>query len=283
MPTRPDRPSSCSKCGRRELQSDDVHDLSEHHAIASGSAERGRTIDIQVQKTEFEEIALLRALYRHEANCQIVRDSILGRGLADPYLILIDGRVAGYAGVWNEYFKDRVMEFHALPQWRADILPMFRELLNVSGATHIEAQTNLPIMNSLLYDFATNISVENILFEDGPATYLSSPGAVFGAREIDEEGPEGDWVVRTDGKLVAAGGVMEHYNPPYGDIYMKVVPGARRQGIGSYLVQELRHVSYEGGRRPAARCDPDNEASRRTLLRGGLLPCGRLLAGEVRN
>ncbi len=63
---------------------------------------------------------------------------------------------------------------------------------------------------------------------------------------------------------------------------MEVIPRARRQGIGSYLVQELLHVSYEVGRRPAARCDPDNEVSRRTLQRGGLLPCGRLLASEVR-
>ena len=173
------------------------------------------------------------------------------------------------------------MEFYTLPQRRADTLPMFRELLAVSGATHIEAQTNMPLMNNLLYDFATNISVENILFEDGPATNLSLPGAVFGPREADEEGPEGDWVVRMNGKLVAAGGVMDHYNPPYGDIYMRVIPGARRQGIGSYLVQELRHVCYEIGKRPAARCDADNEASRRTLQRGGLLPCGRLLAGEV--
>ena len=124
--------------------------------------ESGRTIDIQVRKTEFEEIAPLRALYRHDAHCQIIRDSILGRGLADPYLILVDGRVAGYADVWNEHFKDRVMEFHALPQRRADIFPMFRELLAVSGATHIEAQTNTPLMNNLLYDFATNISIENI-------------------------------------------------------------------------------------------------------------------------
>ncbi len=244
--------------------------------------EIGRTIDIQVRKTEYEEIAPLRALYRDEANCQIVRDSILGRGLADPYLILVDGRVAGYAGVWNKYFKDRVMEFHALPQGRADTIPMFRELLAVSGATHIEAQTNMPYMNKLLYEFATDISDENILFEDGPATNLSSPGAVFGSREADEEGPEGNWVVRTDGKLVAAGGVRDHYNPPYGDIYMKVIPGGRQQGIGSYLVQELRRVCYDMGKRPAARCDADNEASRRTLQRGGLVPCGRLLVGEVR-
>jgi len=166
--------------------------------------ESGRTIDIQVRKTEFAEIAPLRALYRHEAHCQIIRDSILGRGLADPYLILVDGRVAGYAGVWNEHFKDRVMEFHALPQRRADVFPMFRELLAVSGATHIETQTNMPLMNNLLCDVATNISVENILFEDGPATILSCLGALFQPREADEDGPEGDWVVKMNGEVVAA-------------------------------------------------------------------------------
>jgi GNAT superfamily N-acetyltransferase len=245
--------------------------------------EIGRAIDIQVRKTEFDEIAPLRELYRREAKCQIVRDSILKRGLADPFVILVDGSVAGYAGIWNGHFKGRLMEFQAQPQHQADTLPMFRELLAVSGAIHIEAQTNMPHMSDLLHEFATNISVENILFEDGPATNLSSPGTEFGRREADELGPEGDWVVRRKGKLVAAGGVREHYNPPYGDIYMKVISGERGQGIGSYLVQELRHVCYQIGRKPAARCDPDNEASRRTLQRGGLLPSGRLLAGEVRN
>ena len=174
------------------------------------------------------------------------------------------------------------MEFHTLPQRRADALPMFREVLTVSGATHMEAQTNMPLMVKMLYDCATGISHENILFEDGPATNLSCPGGVFRRRTAGEDGPEGDWVVEMNGEVVAAGGVLYHYNPPYGDIYMAVVPGARRQGVGSYLVQELRRVCREAGKSPAARCDPDNESSSRTLQRGGLLPCGRLLAGEAR-
>ena len=174
------------------------------------------------------------------------------------------------------------MEFHTLPQHRADALPMFREVLTVSGATHIEAQTNMPLMVNMLYDCATDISDENILFEDGSTTNLSCPGAVFRQRQAGEDGPEGDWVVEMNGAVVAAGGVLYHYNPPYGDIYMEVIPGARRQGIGSYLVQELRRVCCEAGKRPAARCDPDNEASPRTLQRGGLLACGRLLAGKAR-
>ena len=62
---------------------------------------------------------------------------------------------------------------------------------------------------------------------------------------------------------------------------MGVSESRRRLGFGSYLVQELKRVCYEAGRRPAARCNPDNFASRRTLQKAGLLPCGRLLTGEI--
>jgi len=175
------------------------------------------------------------------------------------------------------------MEFHTLPQVRDDALPMFLRMLSVSQATHIEAQTNIPLMFTMLQNCAANISEENILFEDGPATRLNCPGAIFRRRKVDDDGPEGEWVVQAGEKVVAAGGVLGHYNPPYGDIYMEVAKDARRKGIGSYLVQELRRVSLEGGWTPAARCDPGNEASRRTLQRGGLLPCGELVAGEVNN
>ena len=45
------------------------------------------------------EIADLRERYRREAGCQIVRDSILPRGLAAPYPVAVDGDIAGYAGL----------------------------------------------------------------------------------------------------------------------------------------------------------------------------------------
>ena len=94
-------------------------------------------------------------------------------------------------------------------------------------------------------------------------------------------GAEPDAVVGS-GPVVATGGFLCHYNPPYGDIFMEVTEPARRQGIGSYLVQEVKRVCYEAGKKPAARCGPSNIASRRTLQKAGLLPCGRLLAGKIR-
>jgi len=89
----------------------------------------------------------------------------------------------------------------------------------------------------------------------------------------------GDWVVEARGAVVATGGFLCHYNPPYDDIFMEVAEPERRRGFGSYLVQEVKRVCYEAGKKPAARCNPANIASRLTLQKAGLLPCGRLLAG----
>jgi GNAT superfamily N-acetyltransferase len=62
---------------------------------------------------------------------------------------------------------------------------------------------------------------------------------------------------------------------------MEVSETFRRHGLGSFLVQELKRVCYEGGRVPAARCNPRNVASRRTLQKAGFVPCGHILVGSV--
>lgn len=246
-------------------------------------------MEIQVRQAAYQEIEALRELYRQEANCQIIHDSILRRGMADPYLILAEGRIAGYGGIWNKHCPGRVMEFYTLPRFRSEALPMFRELLAVSQATHIEAQTNMPLMLTMLLDCAAGIAAESILFEDACVTHLTCPEGVFRRAASEDTGtifdhkhePVGDWVVEANGAIVATGGFLCHYNPPYGDIYMEVAETARMRGYGSYLVQEVKRACYEAGKKPAARCHRDNVASRRTLQKAGMLPCGHLLVGKV--
>jgi RimJ/RimL family protein N-acetyltransferase len=63
---------------------------------------------------------------------------------------------------------------------------------------------------------------------------------------------------------------------------MEVGEPFRQRGLGSFLVQELKRVCYEGGHVPAARCNTGNVASRRTLQKAGLVPCGHILTGAVR-
>ncbi len=245
---------------------------------------------IQINQVEASEVASARELYRQEANCQVVRDSLLSRGLADAYLILVDGRRAGYGAIRNKYDPGRLMEFYTLPYVRDHAQTLFRELSGVSQATSMEAQTNMPLMLTMFYDCACEITTESILFHDASVTHLECADGIFrhstpqdaeSAFEHQAE-PVGEWVIESSGALVATGGFLCHYNPPYGDIFMEVVATARRQGFGSYLVQEVKRVCYEAGKKPAARCSPTNAASRAALQKAGFLPCGRLLVGQLR-
>jgi len=244
---------------------------------------------IDVGPTPYEDIKHLQGLYAQEANCQIVHYSFLARGLADPYAIQIDGRVAGYGAVSNKYDKGKLIEFHLLPAYRSVALPALRELLRTSHATQIEAQTNMPLAVLALHDCARNIVANKVLFHDAFTSNHACPEATFRHAIASDATsmfthriePVGDWVIETEGRIVATGGFLGHYNPPFADLYMEVDEPARRRGFGSCLIQELKRVAYEAGRKPAARCDVSNIASRKTLERAGMLPCGHLLVGDV--
>ncbi len=246
-------------------------------------------MEIQINRVDYRAVEGLRELYRQEANCQIVRDSLLGRGLADPYLILAAGRVAGYGAVRNRQDVGRLSEFYTLPYARPAALTLCRELMGVSGATHLEAQTNQFTMLSLLYDCTINIKTEAILFHDASVTALLNPHACFRQLTHEEKArvfphysePVGDWGIEAEGEIVATGGFLCHYNPPYADLYMEVKETARRQGHGSFLLQEVKRLCYEAGKKPSARTDAANFGSRKTLERAGFEVCGRLLVGEI--
>lgn len=246
---------------------------------------------IDVSRVPLEEALALRELYRREMNCQVVHDSLPGRGFGDLFLIRADGRVAGYGFVmgYRGEPKDLVREFYVLPALRGSALPMFRRLVEASGARRIEAQSNDVLLTLMLYDCATGIASDGVVFHDALTTSLAAPGATFReATEADTERifehkvePVGEWLLEHGGAVVATGGIATHYNPPYGDIYMEVDERSRRRGFGSYLVQELKRACYEMGRVPAARCNTSNAASRATLQKAGLLPCARLLSGVL--
>jgi GNAT superfamily N-acetyltransferase len=247
-------------------------------------------VKIEVRLCEYKDVEALRELYRAEARCQIWADSSIRRGYADPYLILVDGRLSGYGGVYNRYDPGQLTEFYVMPLAREWALPMFREFLRASHATEIAAQTNIPLLLMMLYDCASEIRTEKVLFADTFTSSLAAPSrglfrAAMEAELAEQKGRGADvsspWVVECSGEIVAEGGFLTHYNPPYGDVFLEVREQARQRGFGSYLVQEVKRICYEAGRLPAARCSPENVASRRTLEKAGLLPCGRILVGRV--
>jgi GNAT superfamily N-acetyltransferase len=62
---------------------------------------------------------------------------------------------------------------------------------------------------------------------------------------------------------------------------MKIAEPFQRRGLGAYLVQQLKAACRANGRIPAARCNVQNLASRKTLQRAGFVPCGNILAGDL--
>ena len=246
---------------------------------------------IDISPVPLDDVLSLRDLYRREMNCQIIHDSLPGRGFGDLFLIRSDGRVAGYGFVmgYRGEPKDMIREFFILPAYRSAALPIFRQLIAVSHATRIMAQTNDVLLTLLLYDCATEIASDTILFHDALTTHLDIPGVSFRpVTEADRERifehkvePAGDWLIEGDGVILATGGILTHYNPPYGDLFMEVDERFRMRGYGSYLIQELKRTSYESGLVPAAHCNVANVASRATLQKAGLLPCAGLLSGVL--
>ncbi len=248
-------------------------------------------MEISATETTVEAITPWRDFYRQEMPCQIIHDSLHVReGWTRPYLLTTDGIVAGYGsiavgGPWRE--TPALFEFYVLPRARDRAFALFEALLAATGVAKIEVQSNDPLVTVMLHAFAKDVVTESILFHDRLTTAHPAPVVVFRqAAQGDEERVPlhlkgAKWVLERKGEILATGGILYHYNRPYGDIYMEVLEPFRRQGLGSYLVQELKKVCYDGGSIPSARCNPSNTASRQTLQKAGFVPCGHILTGMV--
>ena len=248
-------------------------------------------VEVSATPAELDDIRTWRELYRSEMGCQIIHDSIHDRpGWTQEYLLRIGTAGVGYgsvaiAGPWTG--KQTVYEFYVLPPHRGRLFDLFSALLQASDAGLIEVQSNDPFATVMLHTYAQDVTSTSILFHDQLTTSHTPAGATFReatAAEAPDTLPERlKWrgVVEVEGEVAATGGILFHYNRPYGDIYMEVGKTFRSRGLGSFMVQELKRVCYAGGYVPSARCNTANVASRRTLQRAGFVPCGHRLEGVL--
>jgi GNAT superfamily N-acetyltransferase len=240
-----------------------------------------------------QEILPLRTLQRQEMNCQIVHDSIHRReGWTISYLLERGGVVAGFGsiaigGPWKD--KPTVFEFYVLPAHRPFAFALFDTFLAASCARFFEVQSNDVLLAIMLHTYGRDVASEKIVFADQFTTTYSANGATFLPVTAEEEiraalerrQGGGEWRLDVDGASAATGGILFHYNRPYGDIYMEVAAPFRQRGLGTYLVQELKRVCYEFGAVPCARCSPANLASRRTLQKSGFVPFAHILNAKI--
>ena len=251
------------------------------------------TMQAQAKLSSAPDVLPLRERYREEMNCQIVHDSIHRRaGWTLTYLLHIGGVAVGFGSVaiggpWKD--KPTLFEFYVLPEHRARAFNLFETFLANSHPGFMEIQSNDPLLSVMFHTYARDSASEKIVFHDKVTTALPAKGATLHCVTSAEEtrmcveqrqgGPE--WRLELDGQVAGQGGILFHYNRPYGDIYMEVAEPFRRRGLGSWLVQELKHAAYELGAIPCARCSPNNIASRRTLQKAGFVPFAHMLTGVM--
>jgi GNAT superfamily N-acetyltransferase len=240
-----------------------------------------------------QETLSFRTRYREEMNCQVVKDSIHSReGWTRSYLIERNEVVVGFgsiaiAGPWKE--KPTVIEFYVLPEHRQYAFDLFEVFLATSGALFFEAQSNDTLFTVLVQTYGQNIASESIIFHDGVVTKHPASGATLRRMTPVEQIKDsiahrqggGEWLLELEGQAAGKGGILFHYNRPYGDIYMEIAEPFRRRGLGAYLVQELKRECRQLGAIPCARCNPSNVPSRRTLLSAGFLPFAHILNGSI--
>src|SRR6476620_3759234 len=188
-------------------------------------------------------VVSLRTRYRQEMNCQIVKDSIHTRpGWSLTYALSLAGTVAGFgtvaiAGPWQD--KPTILEFYVLPAHRDRAFDLFETFVETSGAPHIEIQSSDLLLAAMLHTYARDVSSESIVFRDGLTTALPARGAVLEQVTSDKEivcaiaerAGGGQWLLKVDGQEAGNGGILFHYNPPYGDVYMEIGEPFRGRGL----------------------------------------------------
>lgn len=234
-----------------------------------------------------------RARQRLEANHQIVHDSLCRRdGWVRSFLLEEGEGVAGFAslavgGPWKE--KPTLYEFYLLPEFRTRAFAHFEAFLAASDAQYFEVQTSDALLGVMLHAYGRNVVSEKIVFRDHSNTSLTVGDAELRPLTPRDEVQTclacrqggGEWALDVGGVQVGKGGVLFHYNRPFGDVYMEIDPMHRRRGLGAFLVQELKRECYALGAVPAARCNPENVASRATLQKAGFEPYAHILLADV--
>ncbi|HTF20753.1 MAG TPA: hypothetical protein VK658_21920 [Chryseolinea sp.] len=240
---------------------------------------------INVSRCKQDDIQGLRTLFLNEMKAQFIHDKCHLYGWSDDYLFRVDGISVGYGCIWGidrRQDRDTIFEFFILPGYRHHQRLFMQELIRVSGVTNLECQTNDPNTSKVFFENATCIEVQSILFNDSFSTHWSIPGLKLenktSAQELSRE-LKLELTMQDD--IVGSGGLMLNYNLPFADVYVDVPELHRRQGYGSFIVQEAKRMAYAMGRVPAARCRVSNIISKGMLSRAGFRPCGYWLLGKV--
>jgi len=232
-------------------------------------------------------------------------------GLAPHYKMVVGGDRVGYYAA-----KDGcLLQFFVTKPFLLRASAFFDELLAAAALDSASVSTVEPMFLSLCLDRQTAVSINTYLFQDHhpvhfaitafpnaqfcPALLADLPQLTMFYQENNEyedteaieEGAGGhEPFVRTlidngqvfllrDGQEVLGIGEcrISQTQKPYADIGMITNNRYRRQGIGAFLLAQLKDYCYSQAVKPICSCAFDNIASRKTIEKAGFITQHRIL------
>ena len=243
--------------------------------------EQEAAMAIDVARVPLEEVLPLRELYRREMDCQIVHDSLPGRGFGDDCSCSAStaasratGFVMGYQGEPQGHGPGVLRPARLSRLGATDVPPARRGERGQAGRGPVQRRPAHAHALRLRHGHHERHGRLPRRPDDEPLRpRCRLPRGRRGGQGADLRAPgwsrSASGCSSTDGAIVATGGIATHYNPPYGDLFMEVDEPHRRRGYGSYLIQELKRACYEMGRVPAARCNVDERGVAGDAAEGG--------------
>lgn len=227
---------------------------------------------------------------------------------APHYKIMVYGRALGYFAADEQ---KRLLQFYAVEK----VAKLFAAVIESEWVETAVASTIDPAILSLCLDVQKSISINTYLFHDTQRVTPHLPAfpkaqfrptamteldrlTAFNTRNNeyeDEAAIEELFETRQkyaqllierqqsflliDGDTILGIGEcrVSQSQPPYADIGMIVDKDHRRQGIGTFVLAQLKQHCYQQNVKPICSCFADNIASRKTIEKAGFVARHRIV------
>ncbi len=224
--------------------------------------------------------------------------------MANHWQIESDGQPIGYFCVNDE---GCLLQFYVKEELWPQVLDFLKGLIDTGLVKTAVVGTNEPATLSLCLDLHTAVSVDSYLFHDSqqvnlslakynnPALRLVMADELSTIVQFDAKNTDGDvdwlqnflrnliakkelFVLEHEGVILGVGECRASVNqPPYADLGMIVSTAHRSQGIGSYILSQLKSICQQRQLNPICSTTVANTPSRKAIEKAGFIRQHRLL------
>ena len=156
-----------------------------------------------------------------------------------PREVAVGFASAAVSGPWTD--RPTVIEFYLLPPCRSRAFEAFEQFLRVSGCDPFWRRRPMSRCIPPWHSPSDVICSRRRSFSrTGPRRHSPRGASLLVSNHFARGGPGshestawggGEWILELEGQPIGKGGILFHYNRPYGDVYMEVDGSHRRRGF----------------------------------------------------